>query len=239
MLEFRHMLPEHILARTKVLAGLDSPTLAQLAAASTTRRYTRGEMLWRAGDQPHGLAVVAQGLVKVVRPAPKGRSTICGLFGPTESVGDVAFVRNIPYPGDAIAATDVATVIEVPGEVASRCFERHPEMGLSLAKGLADKLCTLHSKIDVLSAGSVEARLATLLLELNDKLGDDFDTGESRIPVALSRRELADLVSTALETAIRTMSRWERHGVVSTRPEGFVIKDVSELERLAGRAAAS
>ncbi len=229
---------EHILGRTKVLAGLDSSAVAQLAAASTTRRHARGEMLWRAGDQPQGLVVVAQGLIKVVRPAPKGRSSICGLFGPTESVGDVAFVRSIPYPADAVAATEFATVIEVPGGIVNRHLQHHPPLGMSMAKGLADKLSTLHSKIEVLSAGSVEARLATLLLELNEKLGDDFDTGESRIPVALSRRELADLVSTALETAIRTMSRWERHGVVSTEPDGFVLRDVAELSRLAGRTAA-
>jgi CRP/FNR family transcriptional regulator len=97
----------------------------------------------------------------------------------------------------------------------------------------------LHDKIDVLSAGSVEARLAMLLLKLYEQLGDDFEDGTSRIPVPLSRQELADLISTSFETAIRVIARWERAGVVSTDAEGFTLKDVAELRRASGLTSAS
>jgi CRP/FNR family transcriptional regulator len=226
----------HILARTRALAGIDPEALAQLTRCAITRVFGRGDNIWHAGDAPRGLVVVAQGLVKVVRPAPKGRSTICGIFGPGESIGDVAFVRNIPYPADAVAATDTVSVIEAPGDALRRCLERQPELGMSLACGMADKLSVLHGKIDVLSAGTVEARLATLILELYEKLGDDFEDGSSHVPLALSRRELADLVATTLETTIRTMSRWEREGVVATLSDGFRIDDLNQLRRTAGQS---
>ncbi|HMR10588.1 MAG TPA: helix-turn-helix domain-containing protein, partial [Polyangiaceae bacterium] len=72
--------------------------------------------------------------------------------------------------------------------------------------------------------------------ELYEKLGDDFEDGTSHVPLALSRRELADLVATTLETTIRTMSRWEREGVVATLSDGFRIDDLEKLRRAAGQS---
>ncbi len=84
----------------------------------------------------------------------------------------------------------------------------------------------------------MEARLATLLLKFYEQFGDDFDDGTSRIPVPLSRQELADLVSTSFETAIRVVTRWERAGVVTTDADGFTLKDLPALREASGLGAA-
>jgi CRP-like cAMP-binding protein len=69
---------------------------------------------------------------------------------------------------------------------------------------------------------------------LYDRFGDDFDDGTSSIPVALSRRELAELVATSFETAIRVMTRWERAGVLDTTPTGFTVRKLDVLKVCAG-----
>jgi CRP/FNR family transcriptional regulator len=80
----------------------------------------------------------------------------------------------------------------------------------------------------------VEARLATLLLKLYQQFGDDFDDGVSRIAVPLSRQELADMVSTSFETAIRVFARWEREGFVETDADGFTLRNLDRLHELSG-----
>jgi CRP-like cAMP-binding protein len=49
------------------------------------------------------------------------------------------------------------------------------------------------------------------------------------IPIALSRQEIADLVGTTVETAIRILSRWQKEGIVETEKKGFRIPDPSAL----------
>jgi CRP/FNR family transcriptional regulator len=52
------------------------------------------------------------------------------------------------------------------------------------------------------------------------------------LPFALSRQEVADMIGTTLETAIRLMSRWQKEGVVLTEKDGFVIPSADALRNL-------
>jgi CRP-like cAMP-binding protein len=228
---------EPILQRTPSLAGADASVLSRLAALASTRNYERGALLWRAGDEARNFNVVKTGLVKVVRTGGGGRRTMCGLFGPPESIGDVVLLKGLAYPADAIVATDAATMLTIPRAALLACLESCPQVGISIAAAIHTKLCALHDSIEVLSAGAVEARLATALLKLYERFGDDFDDGTSGIPVSLARRELADLVCTAVETVIRIMTRWDRAGVVTTLENGFVIRQREALEAAAGRVS--
>jgi CRP-like cAMP-binding protein len=226
-----------LLSRTTTFSKFDRERLNELASAAVVTSVKRGEILWRAGDVLPSLVVMQKGLVKLVRNTSRGRA-ICGLLGPGEVIDDIAVVRGVPCATDAVAASDAVSIVSVPRHEVMRAFERDPRMFLALACSVEQKVETLFDKIDVLSAGSVEARLATLLLKLNDRFGDDFDDDTSEIPVALSRRDLAELVATSFETAIRIMSRWEREGVLETTRRGFTVRDMNRLGSLSGSPTA-
>lgn len=224
------------LERTPLFAGIDAALAKRLADSAVTRSYVAGSELWRVGDTPRSLVFVRSGLVKLTRPAPKGRTAICGLYGTPSSIGELVLVKGVPYQNGAMAATSSVTLVSIPRDVLLSALNSNARLALNLFCGFEEKLTSLHDKIDVLSAGSVEARLATLLLKLYDKFGDDFDDGTSRVPVPLSRQELADMVSTSFETAIRVLSRWERAGLVITDADGFTLQNLSELRDASGSA---
>lgn len=226
---------KEFLSRVPALQGASPELMERLAKSATSRTVEHGNHLWRAGDTPVSLTAMRTGLVKVVKVGQHGRRTICGIFGAPDTVGDAPVLQGIPYPADAIVATPEVQRVDIPRDVLLSAAADEPLLGLSLARSVQQKLNTLMAKIEVLSAGSVEARLATLLMQLDERFGDEFDDGTIRVPVALSRQELADLVSTSFETAIRAMTRWEREGIVETTPNGFTIHNRVELHRAAGR----
>ncbi len=226
---------ELVLRRVPSLQGADAESLHQLARFGSLRTLKRSDLLWSAGTPARSFTVVKTGLVKILRTGQDGRRTICGLFGPPESIGDVVLLRGARYPADAIVASESATIFTAPRDVLLGCIQRCPGLGASIACSMHTKLAALHGSIEVLSAGTVESRLATALLKLYDQLGDEFEDGTCSIPVVLSRRELAELVSTSLETAIRVMTRWERQGVLETTSEGFTITDRAALVRATRR----
>jgi CRP/FNR family transcriptional regulator, cyclic AMP receptor protein len=222
------------LERTALFSQVDAGLAQRLSEVASTHTYLRGAALWRVGDFPHSLVFVKSGLVKLTRPAPKGRTALCGLFGAPTSIGELVMVKGVPYQTGAVAATAHVTIVSLPRRVALDALRQDTTLALNLFCGFEQKMAALHDKIDVLSAGSVEARLATLLLKLYQQFGDDFDDGVSRIAVPLSRQELADMVSTSFETAIRVFARWEREGSVETDADGFTLRNLDRLRELSG-----
>jgi len=66
----------------------------------------------------------------------------------------------------------------------------------------------------------VEYRMARLFLALAERLGRERGD-HLEIPLVLSRQEIADMVGTTQETAIRVMSRWAKENLVSTTDTGL------------------
>jgi CRP-like cAMP-binding protein len=110
--------------------------------------------------------------------------------------------------------------------------ERRREVGDAINRSLVEHCQALRNKIQVMGAGSVAKRLATLLLWLAERYGDQLDDDELTIPIAISRGELASLISARIETTIRAMRGWERSGVIQTLADGFRICRPAVLEAL-------
>lgn len=203
----------------------------RVAAVATVRAFDKGDMLFREGDGSDSLYTVLSGRVKVFKTTARGTDVILELFGPGDPVGAVAVYESRPYPASAIALAPTSCLL-IPREAFFALLEGHPTMVRSLLVGLTHRLVELANRLAELSGGRIEGRLARFLLKLGTDLGQRRDDGVF-IPLALSRQELADMVGTTVETAIRIMSRWGKDGVVRTDKDGFVIVDRAALEVVA------
>lgn len=222
------------LGRTPVLAGAPNELLSALAARATVRTLRRGDPVWHAGELASDFIVLAQGLVKVMRMTASGKGVFCACFGAPQSIGDIAVIRGIPYPATVSVLTPRATLVCVPAKLFLQVVSESPHIAMQLAGNMGEKIGALHNKIDVLSAGAVEARLAMTLLKLSGQYGDELEDGGELLPISLTRRELSEIAATSLETVVRIMKRWERAGVLETQSQGFVIRDPSALHRALG-----
>jgi len=97
-------------------------------------------------------------------------------------------------------------------------------------RSCAGRMMELTRKLSERSS-RVEYRIARLFLTLADRVGRAEGKG-TFLPVSLHRQEIADLVGTTQETAIRIMSRWNKEGLVVTEEAGFRIPDRSRLEAI-------
>lgn len=218
------------LRASRLFGGLEETLLADFSRATHRARFARGDYLWHAGEAPTALTVITSGLVKVCQPVREGQSTIVGLFGPRESLGDMAVISGNAYPADALAISDAVEVLRIEKRAVLEAMQRHPAVGMALNRSLVEHSTALRGKIHILASGSVERRLVALLTHLASRFGDELDDGVTGIPVVLSRTELACLVGTTVETTIRVMSRWQKAGLVDTTPDGFRVRSIADLE---------
>jgi len=219
---------DEILRRSAIFGRLSLEDRQRLGAVAQAREFDKGATLFSEGDGSDFLYTVVTGRVKVFKLTARGADVILDIFGPGDPVGAVAVYESRPYPASAVAI-EPTTCVLVPRQAFFSLLETYPTMVRGLLVGLTHRLSELTNRLTELSGGRVEERLASLLLKLADSVGQPGPDG-TRIPVALSRQELAAMIGTTIETSIRIMSRWGKQGIVRTEKDGFVLLDRAALE---------
>ena len=211
-----------------ILASLRPEDREALAPLCEMRGYEKGETIFREGDPGERIHFIFLGRVKIVKAGP-GRDLILEILGPGEPVGAVAAFERKPFPATAVAL-EACGIVSIPERQFFELLEKRPEITRRLFAGLTMRLMNLNRHLaDML--GSVEYRAARLFLTLAAKTGQKRD-GAIFIPVSLSRQDIADLLGTTIETAIRVMSRWQKDGLVETEKLGFLILRPAELREI-------
>ena len=210
--------------------GLSQQDRERVARVAVLRDYDRGEFLWRSGDPADHLTLIVRGQVKIVRHTESG-DVILEIFGVGEPVGAIAVYNSIPYPASA-ACMEPTTLVRVPSAEYFELLERNPDFARAIIRELTRLTVALTRKLGEMRGQRVDVRIARLFLTLAERMGRATDAG-IEIPLQLSRQEIAELVGTTVESAIRVMSRWGREGVLVTGEKRFVLPSREVLEQIA------
>ncbi len=221
------------LSALPMFKDLPAPLRARVESLATLQEFAKGDEIWHAGDTAQHLTVVVSGRVKVVRHADAG-DVILEMFTAGETVGAVAVYNQIAYPATAIAM-EPSLLLRLPRRDWLDLIEHDARFSRGMMLELTRLNMVLTRKLAAMHGTRVDARVAGLFLSLAERVGRSTDAG-IEIPLALSRQEIAELVGTTVESAIRVMSRWNREGVLVTGRQRFVIPD-RELLKAAAKVA--
>lgn len=211
---------------------LDERILDRIALEARRTSFSDGDRIWNAGDDATHFSFVEFGLVQIVKTNLRGDDATLGIFGPGEGVGNLAAMEGTPYPAAALAASEDVTLLRISAAALTPMMQANTPLMTGANRSLIAHSKKLLSKIDVLCAGPVPARLAVLFLQLADRFGQPAEDTGAFIPIALSRGALGRLVSAREETVIRVLTEWKDLGWVTTSPTGFHIRAVSQLESI-------
>ena len=211
-----------------MLSALREEDREVLEPLCRVREFAKAETIFREGDVADRIHFVVSGRVKIVKAAGP-RDVIIELLGAGEPIGAVAVFERRAFPASAIPI-EPSSILSIPEREFFALLEKRPEMMRLVLAGLTHRLMMVNKRMADMT-GSAESRAARLFLTLADRVGVAREEG-IHIPMALTRQEIADLIGTALETAIRLMSRWQKQGVVMTEKGGFVLVDVSALRQM-------
>jgi CRP-like cAMP-binding protein len=220
-----------LLARVGLFAGMDAGALDVVLDAATTRRLASGAVLLKQGDEPRWLYLIVDGRLKIGHMSPEGKPLTLRFLGPGDLVGCAAVFRKLPYPATATAVVDSDVLIWGAAQFEA-LMDRHPQLAknaLSVVSGRAEEMLR---RVQEMATEPVEQRIARALLRLARDAGRPIEAG-TQINFALSRQDLAELASATLYTVSRTLSAWEKGGVVASGRRRVVVRDLDRLARLA------
>jgi CRP-like cAMP-binding protein len=99
---------------------------------------------------------------------------------------------------------------------------KHPQIALNAVAVLGFRYQETQARLREVSTETVERRIAHALLRLARQAGRRTAEG-TEICFPLSRQDIAELAGTTLHTVSRTLSAWEKDGIVSSAHRHVVI----------------
>ena len=216
----RHDL-ELFLKQSDLFARLSARERERVASFSHERSYAKGEVIFHEGRPSDSVWLTIEGRVHLLHHQAEGRVQATCVMTPGETFCCLPALDQGVYPATAVAATK-ARVLQVPHHLFQEIIKSSP--------GLLQKtLCVFTGRLRQVEAKGcmihdpVERRIAQALLALRKKFGDS---------IPLTRQEIAELAGTTVETAIRTISRFQQEGWVRSSRGKVQLLQPDSLARL-------
>ena len=211
------------------LKTLKTDELIRISACKTSKIIRKGEVLFKEGEHLNGVFCIKDGVCKVSKMSENGRNQIISLIQKGNMLGERSLISDEISNLTAIALSDME-VCFIPKEEIIKDLEKNPTFTLDVLKTMANSLKSADNMVVNMAQKSVKQRLAETLLHLLEKFNINKD---GAIDIQLSREDIANIIGTATESAIRILSELNKKKII-----GFIGKDIAvlnkkELEKIA------
>ncbi|ATG51204.1 cAMP-binding protein [Brachybacterium vulturis] len=221
----------YVLSRAPYFRGLDEEELDRIDARMSTRSYAPEAPIFRAGEEADSLYVVAEGRVKLSQVTAGGTGTVTDLLVPGELFGAMSTLGESIHHQTASALVGTC-VLRIGQDEFRAVLAEQPRIALRVLDDVAARLTRAEADVGSHGSATVEQRVASTLLRLADKLGEDRGSQGIMLEVPLSRADLAGLARSTPESVSRVMSRWKKQGLIDSGRRWTALKETARLEAL-------
>lgn len=188
--------------------------------------FRKGQVIFAEGGHPLGLYCVHSGKIKIAYSGNDGREQIVRMARGGDVLGYRALLTAERYNASAIALDD-SEICFIPREAFFNVMKSNTGLSFEIIKMLSTELKKAERMITDLAQKPVRERMAEALLFLRETYG--FEEDGATINVTLSREDIANLVGTATETAIRLLSEFRQDKILETSGKKLKILDIDKL----------
>lgn len=219
------------LTQADLFAGLTPLEEARALEAARRRRVSQGHIIFHQGEPADTFYLLQEGRVKLTQLTEDGQQVLLRFVEPGDLLGGIAALKRIPYPATA-ETVDASVLLAWEGTMMYALMEAMPRIALNALDHAAVRVQELQRRVRELTSERIEQRLARALVRLTAQAGERTPEG-IKIGIPLSRQDLAELTGTTLYTVSRTLSRWEKEGIVASGRELVVVRSPHRLVAIA------
>ena len=201
-----------------------------ISGSKVSQVYQKGQRIFFEGGPALGMHCVRQGKIKIIKANGEGKEQIVHLAKEGDVLGVQSVLTETKYSTSAVALDD-CVVCFIPRSDFYRVWQANTQFSTSLMQMLAKALGAAEVQMLHLAYKPVRERLAEALLLLASTFRKEGE--EQSFSISFSREDLASLVGTAKETAIRLLSEFKDEGIISTRGSEVKILNIRLLSQIA------
>lgn len=194
-----------------LFAGLSDETFADIAHAAMMRRVARGQAVVSAGDRADYVFLVLTGSLKAIVSDEDGREVILSIINQGELFGEMGMFDE-QLRSATVVAVVASDLVLIHKNDLCRVMQANFDVSWRIMCNLAERLRNADRKIESLALMDVYGRVARLLLELSEDVGD-----ETVVTRKLSKQDIARMIGASREMVSRVMKDLLQRGLIVER----------------------
>lgn len=219
------------LKKIPIFSTLTDDELKEIQPYFIKESLKKKQEIFSEGDPSDWFYILISGKVKITKMSYEGKEIIIELISPPDFFGGLAVLKGFPYPANAISMEDIE-VFKISRHDMLKIIDRFPNVMHNIMSNLGDRIKEFHETLKSIALERVESRIISLLLKLADKIGEKKGNKKILINMRLTKQDIAEMVGTTVETAIRVMSRLKRSGYIEDEDGKITIKDLDTLRSI-------
>ena len=220
-----------------IFSNLPQAVLEEIDAAKIQNNYKKGQTIFFQGSPLFGIYCIQSGMVKRVKGLDNGEETIMSLSETGDFFGGQAILSNsVARATYSLVAVQDAVLYFYDKNFILGLLKKYPLLATNIISKYQVTIERDESRILSLSKKSVRERVAETLIHLGCRYGSEAGNNKMNIPNMLSRIELSSLAGTGNETFIRTLSEFQKEGIIKLMSGAIMITDNKELHYCTGAA---
>ncbi|AEA45174.1 response regulator [Fluviicola taffensis] len=200
-------------------------SLKELSMSRDMRHYKKKDVVFMEGAYPKGVYFINKGKIKVFQKNDQGKELISSLHKDGDFFGFLSLLKDEQYTHSA-AVLEAAEIYMIPKEDFFSLIYKNAEVAKKFIGILSDNLLENEQQLIRLAYSSVRKRVAEALVKLSDTYKKETD---QQFSMNVSREDLANLVGTAKETVIRTLSDFKEDKYIEITGSMITILEYEKL----------
>lgn len=205
----------------------DHPNQKLISEEREVVSYVKKQEIFSQGKHPHYLFYLVSGRVKIVKSNEDGKDLIIGLIGPGEFFGFQALIEDTAYDCSS-EVLENAEVMLIPRKDFEVLLHHDTQVALEFIKLLSRHVIEQQNHLINMAYSSLRKRVANALVQLQEK----YQEGDGIFVLQMNRESLANLVGTATESLIRTLSDFKHEKLIDIQNNRIMVLQPEKLRHL-------
>jgi CRP-like cAMP-binding protein/CheY-like chemotaxis protein len=185
------------------------------------------QLIYQEGKRPSYLYFLRKGKIKTFKINDDGKEFITELLNEGEFFGYVPLLEGGAYKESAEALED-AEIMRIPRADFEALLLSSRQVSNKFIRMLANNIAGKEEQLLALAYNSLRKRVADALLTLDEK----YLQADGKSPIHINRENLANMVGTATESLIRTLSDFKHEKLIDIRDGAIMILAKDKLKNM-------
>lgn len=204
--------------------------MERLSIDRSVTTYKKRETLFMQGDAAHTLYFIQSGTIKTYKTTESGKCLVTGIFGSGQFIGQLSLLTSQGTYVETASTLEPSEVFEIPKKDFITLVYGDKSISNKFISMISNDFIDIQEQLLSMAFATVKQRLAKVLLDLynTETLNNSDDKG-----IDISRDDLAGLIGTATETAIRMLTDFKDEGLVTiTDRRRIIVEKPKDLEEI-------